>query len=210
MFPTAWRENDRATALGLRGRRVSGIVPGDELPGGLPEVEGVPDHLQGLSAFGLSRIVPHAVRCGFGKRLNDMDQNSAHFYWALHFAKELGVPYTLIEAASVLKVAFRQDVSHEKRSSIDEAKKLILSCGNLCHLDEAEPQLLHNLKGEMANLYDAIAGAYTERLAILKTWGRVRPEVTLRLQHVQGKSLTSVSAWTKWRAKLMNTPCTQK
>ena len=117
---------------------------------GLLEVEGVPDYLQGLSAFGLSRIVPHAVRCGFGKRLNDMDQNSAHFYGALHYAKELGVPHTLIEAASVHKAAFRQDVAHEKRSTLDEAKKLILCCGYLCHLDEAEPEVLHGLKAEMA------------------------------------------------------------
>ena len=82
------------------------------------------------------------MRCGFGKRLNDMDQNSAHFYGALHYAKELGVPHTLIEAASVHKVAFRQVVSHEKRSSFDEAKTLIFSCAYPCHLDEAEPEVI--------------------------------------------------------------------
>ncbi len=61
--------------------------------------------MHGHSPFGLSRLVRNTLRCGFGRRLVDQDQMSAHFYAALYFAKMFGIPFDMIEAASVHKVA---------------------------------------------------------------------------------------------------------
>ena len=48
-----WRESDRATALSLRGRRVSGLAHGDSMPSDVPFVQGLPHCMQGLSPFGM-------------------------------------------------------------------------------------------------------------------------------------------------------------
>ena len=81
-----------------------------------------------------------------------MDQNSANFYAAFHFAKEMGFPHDLIESASVDKTRFLQEVVRLKRSDFDEAKKIILPCGYLCHLDEEGPEVLQGLKVPKAPL----------------------------------------------------------
>jgi hypothetical protein len=77
-----WRENTRAAALGLKGRRTSGAA-GLEIPPVELVHEEVPSQWSGLSAFGLPRVLCHGLRCGFGDRLRDYDQVNAHFAAAL-------------------------------------------------------------------------------------------------------------------------------
>jgi hypothetical protein len=78
----AWRENPRAAALGLKGRRTSGAA-GLEIPPVELVHEEVPSQWSGLSAFGLPCVLRHGLRCGFGQRMQDYDQVNAHFAAAL-------------------------------------------------------------------------------------------------------------------------------
>lgn len=179
-----WRENVKAAQLGLKGRRISGILGMPKYPEELKhEPSDVPQQWRGLSAFGLPKVLRLGLRGGFGGRMQDIDQVNAHFVAALEEAREIGMHPKDVETLAELvrdRTAFRAKVQDGLRCCKREAKKQVLATGYLQRLGEDAPTELKNLRDDMKRVYDAIAMAHPEAYAAVKQWGdRDRPKVTL-------------------------------